>query len=127
MSGEAVRYFFVGLGAWVVDVIVFALVQAEIGVISAQAIARLSGAIVAFAGHKFYVFREHKTGLWHLSRQSLQYVLLWIFSYLVSTMGILWLMDSHDFPAVQAKIMVESMVIMLNFLIMKSYIFLKAR
>ena len=85
--------------------------------------ARVSGAAVTFVGHKFFVFRDRPVGGRRLARQTLQYAALWVFSYLISLGGILYLVEHQQVHPVVAKILVEIVVVLLNFFTMKRFIF----
>lgn len=117
------RYLLTGGAAWVVDGTVFVLTLSAFGVVLAQLFARIVGAAVAFFGHKLFVFREVGVQPSTLVSQSLRYVGLWFFSYTVSTLALVGLIDHVGMNAIAAKVMVESGIVGMNYLVMKSLIF----
>lgn len=116
------RYLLTGGIGWVVDFLTYVALLGPLGVFWAQSAARVVGALVTFVGHKLFVFRDHRTEAVLVARQTLQYVVLWVLSYLLSLGGILFLVGQQMHP-VLAKILVEVLVVLLNFLTMKRLIF----
>lgn len=117
------RYLLSGGVAWLVDLGVFTLCLASGGIAIAQFAARTAGAIVAFIGHKFFVFRAREYRPRILARQSLYFAMLWLFSYVSSTLALIGLIDVLRWNVVVSKIVVEVGVITVNYTVMKSYIF----
>ena len=117
------RYLLVGGLAWVVDFLTFLSLYAWAGLVWAQTAARIAGALVGFAGHKYFVFADRRSAPRHLGRQALLYVLLWGVSYGLSVAGLLWLTQDLRLHPVLAKLLVEAVILGLNFFTMKRLIF----
>jgi putative flippase GtrA len=120
---RTLRYLLVGGMAWVIDIAVFALCVTGVGVASAQLLARLSGAIVAFFGHKVFVFGEDSLEPATVARQALRYVSLWVLSVTISTLALIGLIDHAGVHALSAKVAVESAMVAMNYLVMRSVVF----
>lgn len=79
---------------------------APLGIVTAQFLARLAGALLAFLGHKFFVFQEPRTHAAVVGVQALRYAALWVLSYGVSTLGLILLIDYWFLPEIPAKVLV---------------------
>jgi putative flippase GtrA len=106
-----------------VDFALFVALVAPLGIVGAQLSARVSGALVAFLGHKFFVFQETRTHAVVVGGQALRYTALWFFSYGLSTLGLILLIEYWCLPEIPAKVLVEGFVVVLNYLIMRALIF----
>ena len=121
--GQGWRYLLVGGLAWLVDFLTFFALYAGVGLVWAQTAARVAGALVGFAGHKYFVFADRRSAPRHLGRQALLYVLLWGVSYGLSVAGLLWLVHDLELHPVTAKLLVEAVIMGFNFITMKRLIF----
>jgi putative flippase GtrA len=116
-----VRYVLViGLG-WLADIAVFALAVPHVNVPLAQLLARVSGALVGFVLHKHFTFQQTNTPV---PRATVRYIILWLFSYFVST-GLILLLISFKFQVVGAKILVEILIVPFNFHLMRRFVFVR--
>ena len=122
-SARMFRYLLSGAVAWVADLAVFTACLGSFGIIMAQLIARITGAVVAFFGHKLFVFGESDIKPATLARQIPSYAALWLLSYVVSTLALIGLVGHVGMQALLAKIMVEAVIIAMNYLVMKTLIF----
>jgi putative flippase GtrA len=117
------RYLVVGLLAWAVDLAVFLALIDILGVPASQLAARLTGAAVAFFGHKLLVFREPGMRAATLASQGARYAALWVLAYAVSTLALIGLIEHAAMAAVPAKVLVEAGIVVMNYVIMKTLIF----
>ena len=117
------RYLLSGGVAWLVDLAVFTLCLGVGGIAVAQFAARTVGALVAFIGHKVFVFRAHEYRPRIIARQSVYFAALWLFSYVTSTLALIVLIDRLDWNVVVSKLLVEIGVVLVNYTVMKSFIF----
>ncbi len=122
-SARMLRYLLSGGVAWLADLTVFAVCLGSFGIAIAQLVARISGAVVAFAGHKLFVFGEQDVKPATLIRQALGYAVLWLLSYVASTLALIGLIEYAGMQMLLAKILVEATIIIMNYLIMKALIF----
>ncbi|MET0050115.1 MAG: GtrA family protein, partial [Candidatus Thiodiazotropha sp.] len=123
ISHQLLRYLLVGGVAWLVDFTLFTLTYSALGIFIAQTLARVAGALVGFAGHKWVVFRNHSTQAGSTRNQALQYGLLWLFSY-VSSLALLYLLvHLAGLHPVIAKLITETVILGFNFATMRRYIF----
>ncbi|MEW8026171.1 MAG: GtrA family protein [Candidatus Thiodiazotropha sp.] len=118
------RYLLVGIAAWIIDFVVFVLSHAAIGVVWAQTAARASGAVAAFAGHKVFVYNNRNFTRRELGKQAFGYLLLWVFSYLLSVGCIILFIDKLGLDPIPAKLATEIILIGINYITMKRLIFL---
>jgi putative flippase GtrA len=117
------RYLIVGVVAWLVDFLVFALGYPLIGIVWAQTGARVSGAVVAFLGHKVFVYNSRNFTHREVGKQAAGYGLLWIFSYLLSLGAIMLFTEVLGFGPIPAKLVTEIILVGINYITMKQLIF----
>ncbi|MEJ2610791.1 MAG: GtrA family protein [Candidatus Thiodiazotropha sp.] len=117
------RYLIVGATSWVVDFGTFVLFHSIIGIVWAQTTARIVGAIVAFLGHKLFVYNSNSFNKCELSKQIAGYLFLWCFTYLLSIGCILLLAEVIGLNPVLAKLGTEIILISINYTTMKRLIF----
>lgn len=122
-SARVVRYLLTGGVAWLADFAVFTVCLASVGIAMAQLFARITGAIVAFIGHKLFVFGELDYQPATLARQTMRYVALGIWSYALSTLALIGLIERAGVNAIVAKVIVETGIVVMNYLVMKALIF----
>ena len=122
-SMRPLRYLLSGGVAWLFDFAVFTLCLPGGGIVLAQLAARITGAAVSFIGHKVFVFhaRDYHPGT--VARQTFYFVLLWLFSYVTSTLMLVGLIDKMQWNVLAAKVVVEIIVLSVNYRVMKSFIF----
>jgi putative flippase GtrA len=123
LNQQFLRYLAVGGTSWVVDFLVFYLTYPLFGIITAQTAARLVGALIAFIGHKIVVFEERTFESKTLQQQLFQYLMLWIISYSLSIILLLFFIDLLECHPVAAKLVTETLIIAINFFTMRRYIF----
>jgi putative flippase GtrA len=117
--GEGWRYLLVGAIAWVFDYLLFVVLFPFIGVIAAQTVARISGAVLTFFGHKLFVHRDRRSEGRVVSSQVLAYFLVWMLSYTLSLAGLVLVIDHWDWHPVIAKLLVEAVILGLNFVLIR--------
>ncbi|MES9861124.1 MAG: GtrA family protein [Candidatus Thiodiazotropha sp. LLP2] len=120
---QFLRYLVVGGTSWVVDFLVFYLLYPIIGIIAAQTAARVVGALIAFIGHKIIVFDDRSFGAGTLRQQLFKYLFLWIVSYSLSIIFLLFFVDLLQLHPVASKLITEAIIIAINFVTMRRYIF----
>ncbi|MCG7960973.1 MAG: GtrA family protein [Candidatus Thiodiazotropha taylori] len=123
LSQQFLRYLLVGGASWVVDFLVFFLTYSHIGIVPAQTVARIVGALVAFAGHKLIVFEDRQFTPQAMRQQIVQYLILWLVSYTLSVILLLAFIDLLQLHPVAAKLITEAIIIAINFVTMRRYIF----
>ncbi|MCG7966234.1 MAG: GtrA family protein [Candidatus Thiodiazotropha taylori] len=123
LSQQFLRYLLVGGASWVVDFLVFFLTYSHIGIVPAQTVARTVGALVAFAGHKLIVFEDRQFTPQAMRQQIVQYLILWLVSYTLSVILLLAFIDLLQLHPVAAKLITEAIIIVINFVTMRRYIF----
>lgn len=121
--GQLARYLMTGGVAWLADLAVFTTTFTALGIVAAQFLARTTGAVVAFLGHKLFVFEEKDVQPATIARQGLRYAALWVWSYAVSTLALIGLIERAGLNAVAAKVIVEAGIVVMNYLVMKTLIF----
>lgn len=123
LSQQFLRYLLVGGASWVVDFLVFFLTYSHIGIVPAQTVARIVGALVAFAGHKLIVFEDRQFTPQAMRQQIVQYLILWLVSYTLSVILLLGFIELLQLHPVAAKLITEAIIIAINFVTMRRYIF----
>jgi len=116
------KYIVVGLCALAVDVSSFTVLRFwGADLIVSNATARLIGAITAYSGNHLWTFKQKKDVRQWLDT-SWRYLLVWVCATSLSTLLIKFLIG-YDVPETFAKLMVEMMMPILNFLISRYWIF----
>ncbi len=123
-SARPFRYLVTGGVGWLVDLAVFTFFLPLAGIVSAQLAARIAGAIVAFLGHKLFVFRALDRSPTALATQTLGYAALWALAYILSAAALVILIGHLNWNIIAAKIVVEVGIVFMNYTVMKSMIFL---
>lgn len=123
VSRQFLRYLLVGASAWVVDFVIFIALYSVIGIVGAQTLARITGALVSFAGHKVFVFDDRQFSQGTVWRQAYQYLLLWLISYAISVGCILLFIDLFMLHPIVSKLITEVIIIFINFVTMRRFIF----
>lgn len=116
--------------SWIVDFAAFALAGLFFDIPVSQAIARACGALTGFLLHKFATFRPIANPATvpaqnFFVRQFFAYTLLWLFGWIVSTAGILAMVQWTPLNKFVAKFSVEVLLVPVNYLIMRRFIFRK--
>jgi putative flippase GtrA len=94
-----------------------------IGVLPAQILARLLGAIAAFFGHKLWVFGHPDLRTPVVALQGLGYALLWLLSLALSLSVLAALTQGLGVAPLAAKLFTEALVLILNFSVLRLLIF----
>jgi putative flippase GtrA len=123
-SARPFRYLVTGGVAWLVDLTVFTFLLPLTGIVSAQFVARIAGAIVAFLGHKLFVFRALDRSPAALATQTLGYAALWVLAYGLSAAALVILIGHLNWNTIAAKFVVEVGIVLMNYTVMKTLIFL---
>jgi putative flippase GtrA len=124
VAREAVAYISVAGAAAVSDWIIFALISwlsPARDVVFAQAVARLTGGLVAFALHRTWSFREQQ-GL-GLTTEAGRFLALYVFSFCVSLGTVYVLVDMLDFNRYLSKAFADTLCFIVNFIVMKLWVF----
>jgi len=117
------KYLVAGGVAFAADVFTFAVLRFFVlPLAAANPMARLIGALTAFIINRQWTFKRSSPGAW--PREFTRYGLLWCFSTLCSTFALAFFI--HTFPKgeeVFFKIMVESVIVAMNYVISRVWVF----
>ena len=122
VARELSKYGGVAGGSAVTDYAVFSvLLFFGAGVLPAQMVARILGGVVSFFVNKYWSFKAKEAGT--IKTEGRRFLVLYAFSYVLALV-ILYLLTEHagvgPYPA---KITADIICFMLNFLVMRSYVF----
>lgn len=117
------RYTLVMGCGWLADLLVFAIAVDSLDIPLSQLLARTTGAVVGFVLHKYFTFRQTGNAR---SNVAVRYALVWMFSYFLST-GLIMLLANAGLLPVGAKLMVEIMVVPVNFILLRVFVFARQR
>jgi putative flippase GtrA len=121
---EALAYVSVAGASAASDWAVFALVSwlsPERDVVYAQAIARLTGGLVAFMLHRSWSFRDQQ-GV-GLTTEAGRFMVLYVFSFAVSIGTVYLMVDLLDFNRYASKAFADVLCFIVNFVVMKFWVF----
>jgi putative flippase GtrA len=119
---KASKYASVAGGAAIIDWIMFvALHFLGVPPLGAQATSRISGGVFSFLANRYWSFDARKKT--HVTVQGRRFLLLYIVSYSMS-LGLFYLfVDILALPIFPAKLGVDVIGFVFNFLIMQAYVF----
>jgi putative flippase GtrA len=123
VARQGTRYLAVGLVAYAVDFGLFTVCVQPWGMIAAQAVARVGGAVVGFAGHKWFAFGDARRSPRALLVQLAGYAALWVCSYVASTVAMMLLVERIGCSPLIAKLAVEPAIVLFNFVVMRRSVF----
>lgn len=115
-------YVFVGGVQWLIDLMVYLLSWPLIGVAGAQALARASGAVAGFYLNRQHTFKAAGTPA-QTGRQAFRFAVAWVGNWSLSTLMMLWILDTFGVSEVLAKVSVDLFVVPASFLLMKMWVF----
>ncbi|OQK16830.1 hypothetical protein AU255_02695 [Methyloprofundus sedimenti] len=120
------RYILSGGIAYLVDITLFAILQLwfQLPIIHANIAARSAGAIAAFMLNKFWTFNASNT---KFSSSLLRYLSLWLINTALSSALLLTLktLSTTMFYIMGLKVLIETLLILSNFIICKLWVFKK--
>jgi putative flippase GtrA len=93
----------------------------ERDVVHAQALARLTGGLVAFVLHRSWSFRDQQ-GL-GLTTEAGRFLALYVFSFCVSIATVYLLVDLLAFNRFLSKAFADTLCFVVNFIVMKVWVF----
>jgi len=116
------KYSGVATAAAACDWVVFVLLDfVGLNYLFAQMTARISGGLLSFIVNRNWSFDAKRPG--HLSQQGRRFVVLYIFSYLLSV-GTLYVAVEHiGIPKYYAKFIADGTSLIVNFIAMRTYVF----
>jgi putative flippase GtrA len=117
------RYTLVMGCGWLADLLVFAIAVDSLDIPLSQLLARTTGAVMGFVLHKYFTFRQTGSAR---SNVAVRYTLVWMFSYFLST-GLIMLLVNASLLPVGAKLMVEIMMVPVNFILLRVFVFARQR
>jgi putative flippase GtrA len=104
---------------------VFSWLLPAVDVVFAQAIARLTGGVVAFALHKLWSFKNQEGQ--GLGTEAGRFLALYVFSFCVSVGTVYVLVDLLGLNRFASKAFADILCFCVNFLVMKFYVFADAQ
>jgi putative flippase GtrA len=121
---EAFAYVSVAGASAISDWLVFTLISwfaPQYDVVYAQAVARLTGGLVAFMLHRAWSFRDQQ-GV-GLTTEAGRFMALYIFSFAVSVSTVYVLVDLLDLNRFASKAFADTLCFVINFFVMKFWVF----
>jgi len=126
MMRAFIRYFLVALTGVAIDWVLFAmLIAAGLPPAMAQGISRGIAAVYAFWGMRRSVFGLENAGTAELKQQMLRFALAVAVMWMVS-LGLVWVL-SQILPIWLSKIGTDGVTFLLNWFVMKIYVFRQIR
>lgn len=124
---EGMRYLVFGGLTTVVNIVVFAICKdlCELSTISSNIIAWIIAVLFAYITNKLFVFYSKADSLEDLGREIISFFGARIFTLLVETAFLKITVDYYEFNSIIMKIISNIIVIILNFVFSKLFIFSK--
>jgi len=120
------KYGVVAVGSAVCDYAVFsALLFVGVGALPAQAVARIAGGGFSFSINKYWSFGAKGGGA--LKVEGRRFLMLYVFSYVLALIILQLLMEHAGVGPYPAKITADITCFVINFLVMRNYVFGGAR
>ncbi len=126
--GQGMAYISVAGLAAASDWLLFTLISWKFpahDVLLAQAPARLLGGAVAFTLHRNWSFRDQQGR--GLSTEARRFLGLYVFSFVLSMMTLYLLVDVFGVNRFWGKAFADTLCFIVNFVVMKAYVFADAR
>lgn len=123
VARDASAYVVVGGVAFAVDFAIFMVCVGPFGPVVAQTLARIGGGLLGFVGHKLFAFGDARKRPALVAGQLGGYALLWVTSWALSTGAIVLLLEQTGWAPVVVKLMVEPLIVVGNFVAMRTFIF----
>jgi len=116
------KYGGAALGSAITDYAVFSvLFFYGLGAVPSQMVARISGGIFSFVTNKYWSFEAKK--LSSVKTEGRRFLILYLFSYALA-LGIFYALNElAGMPAYPAKIIADISCFVVNFVVMRSYVF----
>ena len=116
------KYGGVAAGSAIADYTVFsALLLLGVGVLPAQMVARISGGVLSFFTNKYWSFGDKGSG--RLKTEGRRFLLLYAFSYALALTILFLQTQQAEFSPYSSKITADITCFMVNFLVMRDYVF----
>lgn len=129
LKNDKIRYVIVGGCTTLVNMISFFLLRLLTGIDrnTCNVIAIILAIIFAYFTNKFFVFQSKKLGTYATIVEAISFVAGRIVSMVVEILGFAILCDSFRFNELLSKIFIQFVVVILNYVISKLFVFNKER
>lgn len=127
LDKEIVRYILAGGCTTLVNLVSFAILRAvtDMSRSMANVIAIILAIIFAFFANKHFVFKSKSGSIWHYLRELCSFVGSRLFAMLVEVLGTNLLCDSFRFNEFVSKIIIQIVVMVINYIFGKCFVFNK--
>ena len=116
------KYGGVAAGSAVSDYTVFSLLLIfGTGTLPAQMAARVAGGVFSFLMNKYWSFEVTSVG--SIKKEGRRFLMLYGFSYVLALVILFLLTEKAEFAVYPAKISTDTSCFVVNFLVMRSYVF----
>lgn len=129
IANDKMRYLIAGGCTTFVNLILFFILRmfTDIGRNTCNAIAIAMAIAFAYFANKFFVFKSKKQGIWGTISEAIAFFGARMVSMAVEILGFAILCDSFRFNELVSKIMVQVVVLVLNYMFSKLFVFKKRR
>ena len=116
------KYVSVSIGSAVTDYAIFTLLLfTGFGTLPSQMVARIGGGLFSFTMNKYWSFNAKLPRTVVLEGR--RFIILYVFSYFLALSVLYLLIEAFGFGAYVAKLIADIVSFILNFFIMKQYVF----
>ena len=121
---ELLRYIVIGVCTTAVNYVVYLLARAvDLHYMAATVLASVVAILFAYVAYKLYVFRSHTDSLKAFAVEFFNFVLMRVISLGANAVLMKWLVDGVHIDDRLAQILVQFIVVALNYVFSKLYIF----
>lgn len=121
---ELLRYIVIGVCTTAVNYVVYLLARAvDLHYMAATVLASVVAILFAYVANKLYVFRSHTDSLKAFAVEFFNFVLMRVISLGANAVLMKWLVDGIHIDDRLAQILVQFIVVALNYVFSKLYIF----
>lgn len=121
---ELLRYIVIGVCTTAVNYVVYLLARAvDLHYMAATVLASVVAILFAYVANKLYVFRSHTDSLKAFAVEFFNFVLMRVISLGANAVLMKWLVDGVHIDDRLAQILVQFIVVALNYVFSKLYIF----
>lgn len=125
IKSEGFRYLFFGGLATVFSIGSFWLLQQIMDYRAANLISLVATKIFAYVTNKIFVFRSKTNGMWALLKEAAAFMGARLVTFLIDYFGLILLVENISMPELPAKIMLQVIVVALNYVFSKLLVFRK--
>lgn len=125
IANDKIRYLIAGGATTAVNLVAFYVLRVFLGIERnlANLLAIITAIIFAYFANKFFVFRSNVKGFFNIAEEALSFFFARLLSMAVEILGVALLCDSFRMNEFIAKLFIQFVVVILNYVFSKLFVF----